>query len=314
MQETIIEIKGAHVVIEVEREDGHNIVRARLGDQIIDQRKQDATIIQGVDPHSCQIWRLYEQARRGNLVIRSGLGLCGCYNSYSPNAELNPRHPESVTEHASGCITIAHGVVNSYPHLLSPEYLHRLTFLLRYHDIGENSYQDRPDDGSQNALEKEAVELVEFTSMMLNLPGEFSQVAIKDFVQFQNARTAYDDDPVCFQIGQLARLIDKFEAVLSGVFYETQGVRGDLLYKSNHYCPLTEQDKYYMSKSSSTLVDSWAAHLVHRYYTFVGFPYLLDVLRAAVIDARGEWFPWFDKFCVEHNIPRAAIEYPGRQP
>lgn len=315
MPRTTFTTKHSELTVQIEQKHDSNTVRVLSGDRLMAHRQQDAGLIPEVCPQSTKMWQLYKQARHGNLVVRSGLGLCGCYDDYDPNAAPNPRHVESVTEHASGCITLAQGLVNNYQEILPAQLHSRLTFLLRYHDIGENSYADRPDDGSQNVSEKEAVELAEFAMLTLNFTSTFRETAIKDFAQFLDAKTAYDsNDQECFRVGQLARLIDKFEAVLSGVFYEKNGIQGDLKNKQLNYGPLTDQDQYYVDATggASALVDVWSAHLVCGYYQFQDFPYLLDVLRAAVIDTRGLWFPWFDEFCAKHHIPESSIQKPSR--
>ena len=108
----------------------------------------------GIHPASLDIWRRYERVRLGNLVIRSGFGLCGCYEYYDPYALPNPRHQESDTEHASGCVELIRSLEAYYPDLLTPELYRRAKHLLKDHDLGENEYGDRPDDGSQNRSEK----------------------------------------------------------------------------------------------------------------------------------------------------------------
>lgn len=262
-----------------------------------------------IHPFSLDIWRRYETVRLGNLVIRSGFGLCGCYDSYQP--EPNPRRQESDTEHASGCVELVRSLAAYYPNLLLPRLYPRLEHLLKDHDIGENNYGDQPDDGSQNRTEKDQVELTSFVLATARLPDEIRRLAIEDFIRFQTPL-----DPVhpkeLAQMAQLAKVVDKLETILSSAIYEKAGFPGDLTYKRSHYGGITAQDQFFIHASDDdpTILASWLAHATHNYHSYYGFPYVLDIVKAAVIDIRGQWFPWFDRFCKKQGIPKQHIIHP----
>jgi len=265
----------------------------------------------GIYPSSLDIWRRYECVRRGNLVTRSGFGLCGCYGAYDPYSPPNPRHQESDTEHASGCVELVRSLQTYYPCLLTPELYRRTEHLLKDHDLGENDYGDQPDDGSQNRAEKNQAELVSFALASARLPANLREIAISDFVCFQDS-TFTDRPAEIVHLVQLAKIIDKSEAVLSGIAYEKAGAPGDLFYKEHHYDTLTAQDRHFIAETDgdSSIVAGWLAHVVRDYHTYYGFPYVLDIIRAAVIDARGSWFPWFDEFCERNHVPKEHTTHP----
>lgn len=264
----------------------------------------------GVHHASVSTWRKYQDARQGNLVVRSGFGLCGCYDSYDQSAPLNPRHPESDTEHACGCIEIMKCLGWYYPMLLAPGYFGRAETLLKYHDTGENFYGDHPDDGSQNRDEKDFTELMELAATVADLPITEQRQLIEDFVHFQSPLFPnYPQNEA--EMVQLARAVDKLETILSAAAYEKAGAGGTLVYKEQHSGGITGQDRYFIDEiGDSSILASWLAHTVRDYHMYYGFPYVLDIVRAAVIDVRGEWFPWFDRFCESHQIPLENVVHP----
>jgi len=272
--------------------------------------------ISQIHPSSLKIWRRYETNHLGNYVIRSGLGFCGAYGpSYNPDAPPNFRRPESDTEHASGCVELMYCLQIFYPNLLTPELFYRAEHLLKNHDIGENHYGDRPDDGSQDKSEKDRIELKGFILAASYLPTSARTTAISDFVCFQNPLSPHHSPDVA-RLAQLARVVDKLEAILSGIAHEKLGVSGDMQYKEQHYTPLTDQDRHFIAEagSDSSLVASWLTHATYDYHQYYGFPYVFDIVKAAVIDVRGTWFPWFNDFCKHNHIPENHIFHPLLSP
>lgn len=309
----IIQINTSTGVTEVHFSDTSTATQSiviRKNNRIILETEQIAEPIKdGIHPISLDIWRRYETVHLGNFVIRSGFGLCGCYDSYQP--EMNPRRQESDTEHASGCIEIMRSLAAYYPSLLSPKLYRRAEYLLKDHDIGENNYGDQPDDGSQNRQEKDQVELTSFVLATAKLPTDLRRTAIEDFIRFQ--------DPLCkehpkelAQMAQLAKVVDKLETILSGAIYEKSGFPGNLTYKRLYHSDITAQDRYFVHEAGDdpTILASWLAHATHGYHTYYGFPYVLDIVKAAVVDIRGEWFPWFRQFCQRHHIPDEHVVHP----
>ena len=280
-------------------------------DTPIAHQSYDLNYPTGIHPASLDIWRRYERVRLGNLVIRSGFGLCGCYEYYDPYALPNPRHQESDTEHASGCVELIRSLETYYPNLLTPELYRRAEHLLKDHDLGENEYGDRPDDGSQNRSEKNQAELTGFALASARLPANLRATAISDFICFQDPTFAGFPEEIAHLV-QLAKVVDKSEAVLSAIAYEKSGAPGDLFYKEHHYDTLTDQDRHFIRETDgdSSIAADWLAHVVRDYHSYYGFPYVLDIVRAAIIDVRGSWFPWFNNFCERNHIPKKHTTHP----
>ncbi len=260
---------------------------------------------------SAAIWRFYLQMHQGNFVVRSGLGLYGCYQDYDPKAAPDPHHKESDTEHVAGCITLVRGLEIFYPKLLSPELFQRVQFLLQLHDIGENEYGDQPDDGTQDAAEKDRIELTNLVRATAYFPKTVRENIISDFIRFQNpCASTYPRD--LMRVAQLARVIDKAEAILSGITYEKLGTGGDLMHKKSHYDKATAQDLhgFEMAQGDSSLAAVWSVHFVDKFHSYYGFSHLLGVIRAGITEVRGSWFPWFDSFCKTCNIPPSHLTPP----
>lgn len=265
-------------------------------------------------PDSARIWRFYQQAHAGNFVNRSGFGACEVYgDDYQLGAPIDPHRIESTTEHASGCVAVLESLQWFYPQLLNNSGFERAKKLLRYHDLGENTYGDHMDDGSQNVDEKDWVELCSFASSIASLPAADREELIRDFIYFQNPTDSHIIRNIdLWQYVQLARVIDKLEAILSATFYESMGASGSLEYKDKHHGLLTERDRQSIrdTDGDTSIVATWLAPVLKQYHTFYGFPYVFDIVRAAVCDIRGAWFPWFEKFCDQYRIPPEHIIHP----
>lgn len=253
---------------------------------------------------SALIWQHYQLAHQGNLVIRSGFGLLGCYGDLYQQAiaEHNlPRRPESDTEHASGCVELVKSFASHYPDLLPPNSYRRAENLLKYHDIGENQYGDRPDDGTQDKPKKNREELLSFVGAVYPNPQDREQL-IEDFIRFQHplSKNFTNEER---QLAQFSCLIDKVEAILSGIIYEKNGCSGDFQHKASWHT-VSKQDKFFLERTApdDSLVAAWSAHFIYDYHEYEFFDIVLEVLKAAVIDVRGEWFPWYENLCAEFDI------------
>lgn len=219
----IIQINTSTGVTEVHFSDtptAQNIIIKKDNQTILETKRIIEPVTPDVHPISLDIWRRYEAVHLGNFIIRSGFGLCGCYDSYQP--EINPRRQESDTEHASGCVELLRSLAAYYPNLLSPKLYHRAEHLLKDHDIGENNYGDHPDDGSQNRQEKDQAELANFILSTARLPANLRQTAVEDFIRFQDPFCAQHPKKLA-QMAQLAKVVDKLEAILSSATYEKSG-------------------------------------------------------------------------------------------
>lgn len=241
----------------------------------------------GVLPSSVDIWQKYQHAHYGNFVVRNGFGLCGCYgNDYTYGDPPNYLRQESDTEHACGCVELINNLSYHYPALLSSYLYERAEILLKNHDLGENSCGDIPDDGNQDPSSKNRNELENFVAVALHLPVTIRQNLVADFIRFQDPLFP-DYPPAISRMIQLAKAVDKIEAVLSAILREKLSHRGDLTFK-NTIGGISVRDQAYIDAiGSSTVVDVWLAHAVHQYHMCYGFPYLLDIVKAAVLEVRG---------------------------
>lgn len=267
-----------------------------------------------VHPNSVNIWQRYEYVHRTNFVIRSGFAYSGCYGkSFHPSqlSGLDYSKPESVTEHASGCVEILHCLKIFYPNLLSADAYNRAAFLLKDHDNGEIIISDQVDNGTQSA-DKIAREYQAFEESVRYFPASVAFELSRDFLAFQRPFMPFPGE--LNQLAQLARVIDKNEVLLSGLFYEAYGTPGDLCHHKSIE-QLSESDQDFIRQTGSTkLVDVFTAHVLRDYHQYYGFPYVFDIIRAGVMAVRGEWFGWFVDFCRRHQIPPEHVVHPLLKP
>lgn len=339
MTETII-ITNSYHTVEVKFYLDHNQVpqaAISIDGALISQTAHTIPDYPSIHHHSYAIWRRYCHSHASNFVIRSGCGLCGCYD-YDPSAERSYRKPESVTDHACGCVELVRLLQTFYPNLLTPNEFERAQNLLSNHDIGENKTDDTPDDGSGDKDAKDYAELTAFISTVIDLPKSVRNVLVSDFIKFQDplaTNLAYEriktdmlntssasanivkayllsEAHNDIKVIQLCKAVDKLEAILSSAFFEKHGIKGDLLYKEATFSQLTNQDRSYIdcAEGDSSITAAWLAHVVDEWHACYGFPIVLDIAKAAVIDVRGQWFPWFDRFCANHSIPKEHVTHP----
>lgn len=104
-------------------------------------------------------------------------------------------------------------------------------------------------------------------------------------------------------IAQLTRIIDKSDAIFSTLLAERAGHAGYLSYKERHYHNVTSSDEYYAKLCKTDLIaDTWAAHFLQGYHDYYGFPEILSVLHAAVLEVRGVWYPWWNDACKTFGV------------
>ena len=87
----------------------------------------------------------------------------------------------------------------------------------------------------------------------------------------------------------LCKLADKLDAILRGLIYESSGYYVILHSKYNHHVSEGEE-KIAEIMGSETLVDIFAASLVIHQHNCYYYDIFYKILKAAVIDVRGEWF------------------------
>ncbi len=288
----------------------HTIVQ--IGDTVTPVSRNIAP--DSIHPASAKIWRFYRAVHEGNFTPRIGYEACGCNGDIllDIKAPRDYRRIESATEHASGCVALLEGL-NQHHQLLAPDDYERTRQLLTLHDLGENLYGDHFDDGSQDSAEKNKVELSYFASAISSLPPAARAERLQDFLYFQDPTDSHIPESARPRI-QLATIIDKLEATLSSLIYEAHGAGGRLSYKKAYCGRLTSRDYWSIDEADGddSIVATWLIPVIFYKHDYYGFPYVFDVVKTAVIDVRGAWFPWFDQFCKRHQIPPEHINYPSQ--
>lgn len=232
-----------------------------------------------------QIWRNYAAFKRQTLVMRAGFARMGIYPG-TPDGKTEPLRSESVAEHVLGTLILLDEIAMFCPEMVSEAEALRCMRLLLKHEVGESEIGDIPDDGRRNETQKNDAELRAMMRYGESLPAPYGIQILRDFIDFQNKRSA---------LMQLAYCIDKGETVLQCVLYEQDG-RDTACVDEALLQSLSEQDRRYMQKTGSTrIVDNWSAHYLDLIQGFWCAPMFTEILRAAVEDVRGEWFPWLEK-------------------
>lgn len=256
------------------------------------------------------IWQIYKNVRKGDLVIRSGFGLCGVYK-YLADGPIDYRRPESDSEHTCGCIEIARNLSRAFPELFFVEEWLRIFDLLKYHDLGEITYGDRPDDGTQNTKEKNTVELDTFMEVISPLPTHQANILLQDFLSFQKLDSGLASQNASYNIACFCKLCDKLDAVLHAIFYELNGVGGDLSYKEQFHSPLSKRDKFYIQQTGTTkIAPNWAIHFLDICHNYPHFAMFFRILESAVKEINGgKFYDWLPKAQKTFGITNEQLHY-----
>ena len=259
-------------------------------------------------PAPLAIWKTYANYREGDKVVRSGHGLCGVYD-FSYETAIDPNYTENDTMHSSTAEEIANNIFRFFPSIFSIREQKRITDFLRYHDLGESKYGDKPDDGSVSKDENVEAELGEFILKIQHLPSDIQEQLIRDFVVFENVNY------ICWEeeskrAMQFAKLCDKTDAPLAALLFEKQGRKGDLKYKLENFGSITEQDQHYinqMCESSQAAV--WTAHMLDKFRDYENLDLFAEIVVAACRDVRGFVFPGLYEFLKKNDIFSEEFRY-----
>lgn len=251
------------------------------------------------------IWKMYQNYRSNDSVIRSGSGLCGVY-PYDPKQSIDTHYIESDTLHSTSVEELARNIFRFYPGMFDVHDQKQIIELLRYHDLGETI--DNPDDGSKDHDEKFAEELETFVNKISYLVPAMQEQLIRDFIIFENAgMQVWDKDQR--DLMMFAKLCDKTDAPLGALLYESQGRPGSLLHKKEHFGGITEQDeKYAREIDEYSQAGIWTAHLIDTYRFYDGIELFIEILIEACKDVRGEIFPWMRDFCEKRQISERLLK------
>lgn len=240
-----------------------------------------------------QIWDGYKLFASTAYVSRKGFELVGMTKETGmpvPVAETFERRGESGLEHQAKVAWLAVAFAENFPMFFGELFLssvyelfYEMLIVELCHDVGEVAVGDIPDDGNALHDTKDEAEREVFNSLMHVFSRSDVRLA-KMFLEFQNRNTP---------VGQALYALDKVEAVLTLLFLEQFDHYGVMDKK-----PLvTDSDRHFMRLAhTSCTTDCWAAHtkaLIQGYPKEVTEP-VLELLRVAVEDVRGEMFEWWD--------------------
>lgn len=239
-----------------------------------------------------KIWKGYYQFKSLAYVVRAGFGYTGIYpiypNDLKPDKNRKPL-PESDLEHVAGMIKLVRLISWYFPEIIPKEQLDDFLFGAELHEMGELLTGDIIDDGVRNENDKDFLEAIEIREYLRNYaPEEEYSRGIKIFKEMQEKKTVF---------GQTLYFIDKLEANLQAVYYESLGHPGRLSYKEKHYGPLSNRDKRQRNfTGSDKIVDNWTYGFVEKmeklHFKFAKEFY--EIMSAAVQEVRKKPFSWID--------------------
>lgn len=256
-----------------------------------------------------RIWKGYKLLAETAYVMRSGFQLIGIAEMNDDDGNIPStfkRRDESILEHAAKVCYLCTAFMSHLPNFFDPGadlslsasgYLNHsnespiasdwaviTTALL--HDVGEIATGDIPDDGNMEHESKDESERILFDCLMAPAYSreDFSLLR-KSYADFQDHQTL---------TGQAIYCLDKLEAILQLIWLEQFEVYGLITAKPAS----TAQDLHFSALiGTPCATDVWAAHTKARIKDLPDSitRHAYELLRVAVVDVRGEWFPWWDK-------------------
>lgn len=234
---------------------------------------------------SFHIWQTYANTRKQDYVLRVGFTNYGCHNDNS-NAEGYSR-AESVAEHTLGTMTLIELMEMFYPDEVSPKIYARCKRLMRFHDLGETTAGDTPDNGTKDKKSVNRSECICLTENISHLPDEARTAILEDFEIFNESPQELTGEDL--SVHGICKLTDKTDAILRGLVYEQH-------HHGGHYANVPEgtgskrESEYAKIMNSDKLVDIFFAGFIKDYHQYSYFPLFLDIIRAAIIDVRKKWY------------------------
>lgn len=233
-----------------------------------------------------KVWQLYKTAKEGQATtIRSGYGLCGVY-PYDKNRPRDFNRSESDAEHVFGCIILATNIMELYPYIIPMDDRYKVLQCLAIHELGENEGGDIPDDGTRDEQKKDAEELEYVKKYLSNWHEVHANQVLSAFIEMQQKST---------ELGRFIYCIDKTEALLQNLIYESEGRPATFSAKLESTGFLSDRDREEMKIADSDKTsDGWAWGFRNRYGNIEYFDIFFNIVRAAVCDVRGKDFDWLD--------------------
>ena len=234
-------------------------------------------------------WNAYKTVKGGQArALRVGFGAYGVY----PIDLGNPfdfARPESDLEHVGGVCYLVRFFNVFYPELIPDEMLSDFLLWAEFHEVGEIESGDKQDDGTRDEEAKDREEMEFLKKITEYFPTKTRKKVISLFEQFQKKDTDF---------GKMAFFIDKLEAVLSGLIYESQGRPGSYNNKREKIKKPSFNDRLNMEITGSTSIpDMWGCNIVlrARKYHFKHLSAFIEIMQAGAVDVRGKEMDWIQK-------------------
>lgn len=246
---------------------------------------------------SYHIWQTYANTRKQDYVLRVGFINYGCHNDDSHAEEYS--RAESVAEHTLGTMTLIDLMEMFYPDEVSPKIYARCKRLMRFHDLGETTAGDTPDNGTRNKAAVNLAECACLTENISHLPDEVRSDILQDFEIFNESPQNLAGEEL--KVHEICKLVDKTDAILRGLVYEQH-------HHCGHYANVPEgtgskrESEYAKITNSDKLVDIFFAGFIKDYHYYSFFPIFLDIIRAAIIDVRRKWYDNWDEIVTKLGI------------
>ena len=247
-----------------------------------------------------EAWKLYEMATEVAMVIRSGSWIYGVYLMPLQDKDFLIDRGESVAEHEHGMAILADAVFRWFKEdAPSDDFYEYAIYSALTHDTGEVVIGDIPDDGLRDEPHKIEAEKLQMEKLAQHMPVEDRWRFLYTYQCFERR-----DVDNAGGLGVFLALCDKFESLLRQVRYERDGHIGHL-----GACGIVSDRDREVSERVGTdyVLDIWSCAMFDRFESLIGqvklFRDMLGILTAAVIDVRGEAFPWAQRLYFKLGIP-----------
>ena len=239
----------------------------------------------------CFVWKAFSEYKDLELVTRAGFGVCGAYPFDLKNAVWRgdgPLPAESDLEHTAGVMKLARLVSWKYPEVIPKEKLDDYLFGAEIHEIGERLTGDILDDGTRDSRRKDIEETIDVEAYLsLYAPSLEHERGMRLFKEFRDKSTEF---------GRTLYCLDKTEAILQGLFYESKKYPCLLRYKQENFGGISDKDKNSIEAvGSDNIVDCWSYGLYKKAgEKFEHIDVFLEIIQSAVFVVRSTGLTWVE--------------------